>query len=119
MRLCAEKCKRVLNVIENWNSATSFIHTGRGGELTTNDPEVQELTILSLHLLQICLVYINTLMLQQVIKEQAWRPRLQAEDLRALTPLFYGHVNPYGEFKLDFQKRITITQDPDIPYGTS
>lgn len=99
-----------LNVIENWNSATGFIHFGRGGELTTNDPEIQELTILSLHLLQICLVYINTLLLQQVIREQSWASRLQTEDLRALTPLFYGHVTPYGDFKLDFQKRIAITQ---------
>ena len=99
-----------LNVIENWNSATGFIHFGRGGELTTNDPEIQELTLLSHHLLQICLAYINTLLLQQVIQDPAWDSRLQTDDLRALTPLFYGHVNPYGDFKLDFQKRIAITQ---------
>jgi TnpA family transposase len=112
-----------LNVIENWNSATGFIHFGQGGELTTNDPEIQELTVLSLHLLQISLVYINTLMLQQVIHDQAWGSRLQTDDLRALTPLFYGHINPYGDFKLDFQKRIAITQtwrqDHVVPYGLS
>jgi hypothetical protein len=45
-----------------------------------------------------------------VIREQAWAARLQTEDLRALTPLFYGHVNPYDDFNLDFQKRIAITQ---------
>jgi hypothetical protein len=78
--------------------------------LATNDPEIQELTVLSLHLLQISLVYTNTLMLQQVIHDQAWGSRLQTDDLRALTPLFYAHVNPYGDFKLDFQKRIVITQ---------
>ena len=49
-----------LNVIENWNGANSFILYGKGGEIATNDLENQELTMLALHLLQICLVYINT-----------------------------------------------------------
>lgn len=56
-----------LNVVENWNSANSFIFYGKGGEVATNRLEDQELAILSLHLLQISLVYINTLMIQQVL----------------------------------------------------
>jgi len=32
----------------------------------------QELTMLALHLLQACLVYVNTLMLQQVFTEPTW-----------------------------------------------
>ena len=35
-------------------------------------------------------------MLQQVLAEKAWENRLTDEDLRGLTPLFYGHINPYG-----------------------
>ncbi|HEY4046779.1 MAG TPA: hypothetical protein VGM27_07935 [Acidobacteriaceae bacterium] len=27
--------------------------------------------------------------------------RRDAEDLRALTPSFHGHINPYGQFALD------------------
>jgi TnpA family transposase len=95
-------------VIENWNSANSFVYYGKGGEIATNNREEQETAILSLHLLQICLVYINTLMLQQVLGEGTWHDRMQANDLRALTPLFYSHVNPYGNFKLDLQERIEI-----------
>jgi TnpA family transposase len=38
----------------------------KGGEFATNRREDQEITMLSLHLLQLCLVYINTLMIQQV-----------------------------------------------------
>ena len=30
------------------------------------------------------------------------------EDFRALTPLIYNHVNPYGNFDLDMNERITI-----------
>ena len=31
-----------LNVVENWNSATSFVHFGRGGEISSNKREDQE-----------------------------------------------------------------------------
>ena len=56
-----------LNVVENWNSANSFIFYGKSGEIATNRLDDQEVAVLSLHLLQICLVYINTLMVQQVL----------------------------------------------------
>ena len=32
-------------------------------------------------------------------REPLWE-RLTADDLRALTPLFHGHINPYGQFAL-------------------
>ena len=65
--------------------------------------------ILALHLLQISLVCINTLMIQQVLTDQVWWERMHPEDLRALTPLIYAHINPYGTFELDMQKRIHLT----------
>lgn len=97
-----------LNVIENWNSANGFILFGKGGELATNKREDQELAVLSLHLLQICMVYINTLMLQQVLAEPGWGERMGEEERRGLTPLFYSHVNPYGEFRLDMEERLAL-----------
>lgn len=90
-----------LNVIENWNSANSFIFYGKGGEVATNRLEDQELSVLALHLLQICLVFVNTLMIQQVLKESTWHSRMKQEDYRALSPLIYNHINPYGIFELD------------------
>ena len=97
-----------MQVIENWNSANDFIFFGKGGEIATNRVEDQELAILSLHLLQISLVYINTLMIQQVLTDQVWWERMQPDDLRALTPLIYAHINPYGRFDLDMQKRLQL-----------
>src|SRR5437588_8650708 len=47
-----------LNVIENWNGANSFIFYGKSGDFATNRLDEQELAALSLHLLQICLLYI-------------------------------------------------------------
>jgi hypothetical protein len=50
--------------------------------------------MLALHLLQSALVLINTLFLQGVLSEPEWSDRLTEEDRRALTPLFWTHVNP-------------------------
>ncbi|WP_010233434.1 Tn3 family transposase [Clostridium arbusti] len=97
-----------LNVVENWNSANSFIFYGKSGEISTNRIEDQELSVLSLHLLQNCLVYVNTLMIQQVLSEKKWYDMMTPEDFRALTPLIYNHVNPYGNFDLDMNVRIPI-----------
>lgn len=97
-----------LNVVENWNSANNFIFYGKSSEFATNQIALQEISMLCLHLLQISLVYINTLMIQQVLAEPEWQQQMQPEDLRALSPLIYAHVNPYGRFSLDMTKRLTI-----------
>jgi TnpA family transposase len=102
--------QEALNVIEHWNSVNDFILFGKSSEIATNRREDQELTMLALHLLQNSLVYINTLMLQQVLVEKAWENRLTDEDLRGLTPLFYGHINPYGTFHLDLSTRLDINE---------
>ena len=59
--------------------------------------------MLALHLLQISLVYINTLMIQDVLAESTWLQRLTKEDYRGLTPFFYSHVEPYGMLQLDMR----------------
>jgi len=33
---------------------------------------------------------------------------MTGEDYRALTPLIYNHINPYGEFRIDQDKRLLI-----------
>ena len=97
-----------LNVVENWNSANSFIFYGKSGEIATNRLSDQELAVLSLHLLQISLVYVNTLMIQEVLSQPKWMKLMKKEDLRALSPLIWGHVNPYGTFRLDLNERLPI-----------
>lgn len=97
-----------LNVVENWNSANSFIYYGRHGEVSTNDVDAQEVAILSMHLLQSCLVYVNTLMVQEILTEPKWYERMTDEDWRGLTPLFYLHINPYGRFDLDMTSRLPL-----------
>jgi len=97
-----------LNVVEQWNSANDFIFFARRGEMVSNRREDHEISMLALHLLQNCMVYINTLMLQQVLAQPQWSERLTPRDLRALTPLIWEHVNPYGRFDLDMGARLPI-----------
>jgi len=96
--------------VENWNSANSFIFYGHAGEIVTNQRDDAEVSMLCLHLLQICLVYINTLMIQRVLAAPDWTERLTVEDRRALTPLIYGNVNPYGLIRLDLTQRLALDE---------
>ena len=47
-------------------------------------------------------------MIQQILSEPEWANTLTAEDLRALTPLVYTHVNLYGAFNLNLNERLLI-----------
>jgi hypothetical protein len=50
----------------------------------------------------------NTLMVQQIFTDETWFERMTPEDFRALTPLTYAHINPYGKFELDMQQRLPL-----------
>ena len=93
-----------LNVVENWNATNDFICYGRQGELATNSREQQEIVTLSLQLLQNCLMLVNTILVERTIEQEGLWEHLSAEDRRALTPLFHGHINPYGQFTLDLER---------------
>lgn len=97
-----------LQVVENWNSANGVLCYGKAGDLTGADREDQEITMLALHLLQSALVYINTIFLQRVLAQPQWADRLTEEDRRALTPLFWTHVNPYGTFSLQMDRHLDL-----------
>jgi Tn3 transposase DDE domain len=49
---------------------------------------------LGMNSLQTALVYVNTLMVQDVLADDALSTALTNEDRRALTPLFWAHVAP-------------------------
>jgi len=37
--------------------------------------------------------------------------QMKKEDLRALTPLIYSHVTPYGLFRWDLAERMQIEEE--------
>lgn len=101
-----------LNVVERWNGVNDFISYGKTGAFRSNKPEELELSMLCLHLLQLSLVYINTVMLQQVIQESHWLNKMTMEDKRAISPLLSEHINPYGKFILNLNERIPLNHPP-------
>ncbi|MEU3218778.1 Tn3 family transposase [Streptomyces sp. NPDC006971] len=83
-----------LQVVENWNSANKDLFYGKDGDLVGADKKSQEVSMLALHLLQSTLVHVNMLLMQQVFAAPAWAAALTDSARRALSPLFWTHVNP-------------------------
>ena len=108
-----------LQVVEHWNSANTVVFYGKDLELTGADREHQEVSMLALHLLQSALVHVNTLLLQRVLAEPAWPPRLVEADRRALTPLFWSNVNPYGRFRLEMDRHLDLAPLAGLPTDPS
>ncbi|GAA2276107.1 hypothetical protein GCM10010145_38910 [Streptomyces ruber] len=97
-----------LQIVENWNSANKDLFYGKDGDLAGQDKESQEVSTLALHLLQSALVHVNTLLMQQILADPTWADTLTDAERRALSPLFWTHVNPYGRFELDMNSRLEL-----------
>ncbi len=97
-----------LNVVESWNRANAVIFFGKGGDIATNRRDEQEVSVLCLRILQPALLYVNTLMVQDDLADDAWADRLTTEDRRGLTPPFWAYVAPYGEVRLDMGRRLPL-----------
>ena len=69
---------------------------------------LHEISMLALHLIQNCMVFINTLMIQKLLAQPHWQGKLTPRDYAALTPLIWEHVNPYGRFDLDMNTRLAL-----------
>lgn len=56
-------------------------------------------------------------MIQDMLADPEWADVLTDEDKRALTPLFWMHIQPYGEVRLNMGSRLQLAQpvpqDPD------
>lgn len=98
-----------LNVVESWNGGNDIVFHGNKGQLTSNRQDERELSVLCLRILQASLVYVNTLMLQDVLSEPGRLEQLTPADRRGLTPLFWSHVKAHGEVPLDMDRRLLIS----------
>jgi TnpA family transposase len=95
-----------LNVGESWNSGNAVVYFGKGGDLPGNRRDDQELAVLCLRVLQASITYLNTLLIQDVLA--GGLIELTGEDRRGITPLFWSHISPYGEVKVDMNQRISL-----------
>lgn len=53
-------------------------------------------------------MYINTLMVQEVLAEPQWSDSFTPADRRGLTPLFWTHIAPYDRVELDMTSRLSL-----------
>lgn len=90
-----------LNIVENWNSMIKFVHYAKSIDAPSNNIDDQEVSILTLHLIQLCMTYVNIVMLQNLLKKKLL-PKGQ------YTSSFYSHINPYGDINFSFTKRLNI-----------
>ncbi len=99
---------KALNIVESWNAVNSFISYGDRYEFNSNSPMIQEMTVLSLHLLQNALIFVNTILLDKIITTEGYLNKMSDRDFSSLTPLFTSNINPYGTFTLDFNKKSIL-----------
>jgi Tn3 transposase DDE domain len=91
------------------STATCYRPAAAGNRaIATNRRDEQELSVLCLRVLQAAVVYVSTLMVQDVLAGEDWAAALTDADRRGLTPLFWTHVAPYGKVKLDMNSRLTL-----------
>lgn len=64
--------------------------------------------MVALHILQAAIVYVNTLMVQEILALPEWEGVLTVDDRRGLTPLFWSHILPYGEVRLNMARRLAL-----------
>lgn len=72
--------------------------------LASQDANVRGLA--SRPVLQNALVYVNTLMMENVLTEPAWSARMAPEDYRGLTPFDLFPRDSYDAFNLDLERRL-------------
>jgi hypothetical protein len=104
-------------VIEPSNRVNAVIANGNGGDIPSNHRDEQEMVVLCLRILQAALVFVNTLMLQDILAGQEWEGVFNDADRRGLTPLFRLHILTWGEIRLDMNQRPRIARQdagPDL-----
>lgn len=92
-------------MVENFNSAGNDLFYGKAGDLTGDDHENVEISALALHLIAAAITYLDTHLIQIMLRDRAWRKR-------RLTALFWSHLNLYGRFELDMNRPLELDGVP-------
>lgn len=57
------------------------------------------------------MVHINTLLLQAVLENPEFHDLVGENERRAMSPLFWSNINPYGRFRLDMDTRLDLSRE--------
>jgi hypothetical protein len=55
--------------------------------------------------------YLNTIMIQVVLRDPQWQKKLTDEDRRGMPALFWTHLNLYGRVELDMSNYLELGLD--------
>ena len=69
--------------------------------------------MLALHLIQNCMVYINTLMIQKVLAQPHWQGRFTHATMPPLTPLIWGTRQPVWSVRSRYEHPGSTCRDRD------
>lgn len=83
-----------LNIVENFNNGNDVICFGRAGELVSNRRDQQQRAMLALQVLQSALVYVNTLLVQDILTDDTPGPTRSPTKTNEVSPHCSGPTSP-------------------------
>ncbi|MEV4569941.1 Tn3 family transposase [Nonomuraea sp. NPDC049419] len=66
------------------------------------------MSALAPHLVQASITYLNTILIQTVVRDAKGRRKPTPIDLRGLSALFWTHLNLYGRLELDMNRHLDL-----------
>ncbi|MED0673703.1 Tn3 family transposase [Aneurinibacillus aneurinilyticus] len=100
------------NKSESFNGFTKWLSFGGDGVIAENNREKQKKTIKYNHLVANCLIFYNVFQLTHILHEYMQEGNLLDEDaLSELSPYLTFHVNRFGKYRLDSDRR-----PPDLEF---
>ena len=98
------------NKSEMWHNFGKFVSFGQNGELRTNDFEEQKDATVALELVCNIVAYWNAKRIQNAVQHLRKNgQKIKSSDIKYITPLMTRHINRFGRFEFDLEKRKNIT----------
>lgn len=95
-----------INKSEAFNGFTKWVGFGNSGVITSNSRDEQRKIIKYNHLVSNCLIFYNVFEMSRVLQELSQEGYSIDDDvIRALSPYLTGHINRFGQYKLDLSRK--------------
>jgi TnpA family transposase len=93
--------------VERWHKFGKDIFIGHGGKLQEDSLEEQYKTLLMLNVVLDCIIFWNTLAIQQITEElRAEGYEINHESLRHITPTIIHHIDLIGKFEINLSRIV-------------
>jgi len=94
------------NKSEMWHNFQKFMYFGQSGELRINDLAEQKESTTALELVCNIAAYWNAVKIKEAVQHLKEKgENFKDEDIKFITPLITSHINRFGRFDFDIEKR--------------